>query len=126
MSHLEPENIEEQPALTAWMDYYNGHASARSLDVKVTAYCPCHICCGKSDGITSSGKPAQARRTIATDPTVIPLGTRIYLDGIGTFVAEDTGSAIKGNKIDVFMNDHQQALEFGVRNTKAFILQEEI
>ncbi|MGB9792469.1 MAG: 3D domain-containing protein, partial [Thermacetogeniaceae bacterium] len=92
----------------------------------VTAYCPCYLCCGKTDGITSSGKPAQPHRTAATDPTVIPLGTLIYLEGIGTFVAEDTGSAIKGNRIDIFMDDHQKALEFGVKDTRAYILQEKL
>ncbi len=116
----------EQTATVAWQDYYKDNGSAKFLDVEVTAYCPCHICCGKCDGITSSGKPAQANRTIAIDPAVIPLGTMLYLEGIGVFVAEDTGGAIKGNKIDLFMNDHQQALEFGVRTTKAYILQEKI
>jgi len=117
----------EQTAVYAWRDYYKEeNGSARFLEVEVTAYCPCHICCGKSDGITSSGKPAQVNRTIAIDPTVIPLGTRLYLEGIGIFVAEDTGGVIKGNKIDLFMNDHQKALEFGVKTTKAYILQENI
>lgn len=85
----------------------------------VTAYCCCKECCGKSEnhpayGITKSGKRATEGRTIAVDPTIIPLGTTVYLNNV-PYVAEDTGSAIKGNKIDLFINDHQRAKVFGVQ-----------
>ncbi|KUK36482.1 MAG: hypothetical protein PWP44_620 [Thermacetogenium sp.] len=95
------------------------------MTVTVTAYCPCPICCGKSDGITCSGVRARANRTIAVDPDVIPLGSEVYLEGLGIFIAEDTGGAIKGNRIDIFMEDHQQALLFGIKEMKAYILQKE-
>lgn len=96
------------------------------MEVKVTAYCPCTICCGKNDGITSSGKPAKENRTIAVDPNVIPLGTKVYLEGLGVFIAEDTGGAITGNKIDLFKNDHKEALAFGIKKTKLYIIEEPI
>lgn len=85
----------------------------------VTAYCCCKECCGKEPtqpgyGITKSGKRATEGRTIAVDPTVIPLGTTVYLNGV-PYIAEDTGSAIKGKKIDLFINDHQRAKIFGVQ-----------
>lgn len=85
----------------------------------VTAYCCCKECCGKSEthpeyGITASGKRATEGRTIAVDPNIIPLGTTVYLNGV-PYIAEDTGSAIKGKKIDLFINDHQRAQEFGVQ-----------
>ena len=47
--------------------------------------------------------------TIAVDPSVIPIGSRVYIEGLGYFVAQDTGSAIKGRRIDVFMNDLEEA-----------------
>lgn len=95
------------------------------MTVTVTAYCPCPICCGKSDGITCSGVRARANRTIAVDPDVIPLGSEVYLEGLGIFIAEDTGGVIKGNRIDIFMEDHQQALLFGIKEMKAYVLQKE-
>jgi 3D (Asp-Asp-Asp) domain-containing protein len=94
--------------------------------VKVTAYCPCKLCCGKSDGITSTGVKARPHNTIAVDPAVIPMGSTIYLEGMGTFTAEDTGGAIRGNKVDLFMSEHHQALNFGVKFTRALLLQQPI
>ena len=81
---------------------------------KVTGYCPCIKCCGKTDGITASGKKATANHTIAA-PKDYPFGTRIVLDNYGTFYVEDRGGAITGNKIDRFFNTHQEALIWGVK-----------
>ena len=61
--------------------------------------------------------------TIAVDPSVIPLGTYVYIEGIGIRKAEDTGSAIKGRKIDVYIPELEEALEFGVKkNVKVYVL----
>ena len=81
---------------------------------KLTAYCACEKCCGKSDVITATGTKATANRTIAVDKTVIPYGTTVVINGI-EYVAEDTGGAIKGNIIDIFFDDHDDALKFGVQ-----------
>lgn len=86
-------------------------------EMTITAYCPCVKCCGKSDGITASGTKAKQGRTIAVDPRYIPYGTEVIIDGMGTYIAEDCGGAIKGNRIDVFFSSHEQALSFG-RQTK--------
>ena len=51
-------------------------------------------------------------RTIAVDPEVIPYGTKVLIDG-HTYIAEDTGGAIKGNKIDIFVDSHQEAVNRG-------------
>lgn len=76
-------------------------------------------------GITYSGVKAEEGRTVAVDPSIIPLGSTVYIEGIGIRRAEDTGSAIKGSKIDVYMNDLQEAQTFGVkRNVKVFVLTE--
>ena len=85
----------------------------------VTAYCCCKECCGKDSthpayGITKSGTKAVEGKTIAVDPNIIPLGSTVYLNDI-PYIAEDTGSAIKGKKIDLFINDHQRAKTFGVQ-----------
>lgn len=77
---------------------------------KLTGYCPCSICCGKwANGITASGKKAVEGITVAADPRVIPLGTRVYIEGLGERVVQDTGGAIKNNKIDVYVSYHNKA-----------------
>ena len=81
---------------------------------KCTAYCGCKKCCGHSHGITKSGTVATAKRTIAVDPRVIPLGTTVYIDGV-EYVAEDTGRSIKGKRIDIYFNSHEEAVNFGVQ-----------
>lgn len=79
---------------------------------EITHYCACESCCGKTDGITASGVKAKANRTIAVDPTVIPLGSSVVING-KRYVAEDTGSAIKGNRIDIYVDSHDKALQLG-------------
>jgi 3D (Asp-Asp-Asp) domain-containing protein len=91
------------------------------MTVTATAYCSCVKCCGKSDGITASGVKAKANHTIAVDRKVIPLGTTILING-KEYVAEDTGSAIKGNKIDIYFDSHEEALKFGKQRIEIEVL----
>ena len=89
---------------------------------KLTAYCSCSKCCGKWAGSpTASGVMPRANHTIAVDTSVIPFGTKVVING-NTYVAEDTGSAIKGNKIDVFFDSHSKALNFGVQYAEVFVV----
>ena len=80
---------------------------------KITAYCACAKCCGKSNGITASGTRAKAGRTIAA-PRGFKFGQKLSING-KTYVVEDRGGAIKGNRIDLFVNSHSEALRWGVR-----------
>ena len=89
---------------------------------KLTAYCNCSKCCGKwAGGPTASGVMPKAGRTIAVDPKVIPLGSKVKING-HTYVAEDTGGAIKGNRIDVYHSSHSAALDFGVQHADVYLL----
>lgn len=90
-------------------------------EFKITGYCPCEECCGKSDGITSTGTEATAGRTVAVDPDVIPYGTEVVI-GDEVYIAEDCGSAIKDNKIDIFYDSHEEALAAGVRYENVAII----
>ena len=94
---------------------------AKTMTVVATAYCPCVKCCGKNDGITASGVKAKANHTIAVDRKVIPLGTRIIYNDI-EYIAEDTGGAIKGNRIDIYFDNHSDALEFGRQTIEIEVL----
>lgn len=67
-------------------------------------------------GITASGSRATVGRTVAVDPTIIPIGTKLMIEGIGARIAEDTGGAVKGRHIDILLPNEAAAYEFGVRH----------
>lgn len=87
---------------------------------RLTAYCACSKCCGKSDGITASGTKAKQGRTIAVDPKQIPYGTKVVING-HTYVAEDCGGGIGKNCIDVFFDSHKEAWNFGVQYAEVYV-----
>lgn len=90
--------------------------------VSTTAYT---AYCRGCSGITKTGinlKKNPNLKVIAVDPRVIKLGTKVYVEGYGYAIAGDTGSAIKGNKIDVFMPNHSSALRWGRKTVKIKIL----
>ena len=101
---------------------------------KLTAYCSCKICCGDfatnrpvdANGnpiiYTSSGTIAQAGRTIGVNPSSIPYGTKVYIEGQGMFVAEDTGGGISANHIDIYMDSHEAALNSGLTYGGVWVL----
>ncbi|MTI69340.1 MAG: DUF348 domain-containing protein [Firmicutes bacterium] len=104
----------------------------KTMEMNATAYDLSYQSTGKRPGdkyygITASGTKARPG-VVAVDPRVIPLGTKLYvksLDGskdYGFAIAEDTGSAIKGNRIDLFYESHSKALAFGRRKVKVYIL----
>ena len=80
---------------------------------KITAYCPCSKCCGKTNGRTASGTKATAGRTVAAS-SKFAFGTKLNIGG-HIYTVEDRGGAINGNKIDIFVNSHAEALQWGVR-----------
>ncbi len=80
---------------------------------KITAYCPCSKCCGKTTGRTASGTKATAGRTVAAS-SKFAFGTKLNIGG-HIYVVEDRGGAVTGNKIDIFVNSHAEALQWGVR-----------
>ena len=96
-------------------------AKQETKNFEITAYCPCVHCCGKTDGITASGVKAIEGVTVATDNS-IPFGTKIYIDGVGERIVQDRGGAIKGNKIDLYFDSHEKALEFGRQTKQVTIL----
>lgn len=88
------------------------------MDVVASAYCiepHHHICNDGNASKTATGTTPTAGRTIAVDPNIIPYGSKVEIDG-HIYIAEDTGGAIKGNRIDIVFNTHQEALNFGMRD----------
>ncbi len=88
-------------------------ATAGTQVYKITAYCPCAKCCGKATGRTAMGTTATAGRTVAASGK-FAFGTKLNING-HVYTVEDRGGAINGNKIDIFVNSHAEALAWGVR-----------
>jgi len=93
------------------------------LDVIATAYSDSKISCGKWSGYKTSIGLKPQYGVIAVDPMVIPLKTKLYVEGYGYGIAGDTGSAIKGNRIDLCFNTHQEAVKYGRKQVKVYILE---
>lgn len=113
-----------------------GASSGSSLATRVAGMTPqvatfntsayCAASCG-GNSRTATGATARANYTIATDPRYYPMGTIIYIPYFanypngGWFIAQDTGGAIKGNKIDVYMNSYSECTNFGRRNLECYV-----
>lgn len=104
-------------------------------EYKLTAYCGCSKCCGKwgeNRPLDENGKPivytanqtiAKEGVTIAADINVLPYGTAVIIDG-HRYIVQDRGGSITGNKIDIYFESHQAALEFGIQYKEVFIERE--
>lgn len=99
-AEVDIKNLESHP---------QGHNAEAYL---VTAYCKCEICTGKNDGVTKSGIKAEEGVTMAADESA-PFGTVFYIEGLGYRTVQDRGGDIKGKRIDVYFDDHKEALKFG-------------
>ena len=73
------------------------------------------------DTMTASGKRPRIKHTIAVDRHVIPLGSKVYIEGWGTYYAEDTGGAIKGQIIDIFVSSEREANRIGIRHANVYL-----
>ena len=89
--------------------------NGKEMEVRATAYA--------NDYITSTGKKPRPYHTLAVDPKIIPYGSRVYIPEFNkVFIAEDCGGAIKGNRIDIYMNNEYECRQWGVRNITIIIL----
>ncbi|MBE5035684.1 3D domain-containing protein [Gallibacter intestinalis] len=112
---------EDIEAIKSEMDGIESNLPTFAGVFSTTAYCKCEKCCGVwTDSPTKSGTTPQEGRTIAVDPDVIPLGTQVIIDG-KVYTAEDTGSAVKGNVIDIYYSDHEETEEYGRQNREVWI-----
>ena len=90
---------------------------------KATFYTDDVASCGNADGITSTGTHV-SDMTVAVDPEVIPMGSLIYIEGIGFRHAEDTGGAIDGKILDVYVDSREEALQLGVKKAGVYLIEE--
>ena len=87
---------------------------------QITYYCPCEICYDKASKVTASGTPVAEGKTIATDPNVIPYGTKVIIGG-HVFTAEDTGRKVQGNQISIYVNNHAEVSASDTENTDVYL-----
>ena len=90
---------------------------------KITAYCrenyP-HICNNGDSTYTATMTTPTPGRTIAVDPSMIPYGSEVIING-HIYIAEDCGGAVKGNRIDILFATHQEALDFGIQYAEVYV-----
>ena len=80
----------------------------------VTAYCPCHLCCGSAAcGITASGYKIKPADKLLAAPPEIPFETAIFVPGYGRAKVKDRGGKIQGDRLDVYFGLHIEALKWG-------------
>jgi 3D (Asp-Asp-Asp) domain-containing protein len=99
----------------------------RRIRMQATAYCACVRCTGREPddrrfGITASGRQVE-HGIVAVDRTVIPLGTHLYVSNYGFSIAADVGGAIRGYRIDLYMECHEEARRFGRRYVYVYVLE---
>ena len=96
-------------------------------EFSISHYCSCPVCTGTAKGSrTATGHIPREGRTVAVDTKLIPLHSVIYVEGLGSFVAEDVGGGVKGKHLDIYIDDHQRALNLGTlggKKLKVWILE---
>lgn len=90
-------------------------------ECKITYYCSCEECSGKWGTQTSTGNHCEEGRTVAVDPDVIAYGTRVKV-GNQVYVAEDCGSHVVGDHIDIYVDDHEVTEKLGVQFKKVWLV----
>ncbi|MBP2638101.1 MAG: hypothetical protein H6Q72_4008 [Firmicutes bacterium] len=113
---LKPQAVQNNSSLTGDPQNYR-----KLLDMTATAYAPGPLDNGKWNDLTYVGGKVK-KGVVAVDPAIIPMGTKLWVEGYGEAVADDQGKAIKGNRIDLAFNTRQEALDYGIQKVKVYIL----
>jgi 3D (Asp-Asp-Asp) domain-containing protein len=110
-------------SLLAWLFWlFSVHPGVASMPrgqpaplYRISHYCSCRSCTGPGGPKrTAYGHWPREGRTVAADPRLHPQGSYVTIEGLGRFRVEDTGSAIKGRRLDVYMQNHERARRAGV------------
>lgn len=113
---LAPQGVKDNNSLTGAPENYKS-----IINMTATAYAPGPLDNGKWNNLTYMGGIVQ-QGVAAVDPKIIPMGTKLWVEGYGEAIAVDQGSAIKGNRIDLAFNDRSDALDYGIQNVKIYVL----
>ncbi|SMC94333.1 3D domain-containing protein [Sporomusa malonica] len=113
---LTPKAVENNNSLAGAPQNYR-----KMLDMTATAYGPGPLDNGKWNDLTYAGGKVK-KGVVAVDPNVIPMGTKLWIEGYGEAIADDQGSAIQGNRVDLAFNTRQEALDYGIKKVKVYVL----
>ena len=122
MGHIPGDDVPASgyASLEAYLADGNKLPNEKSAQFTVTHYCGCVKCCGgwsggsEQDAVGAAGTKLTPYYSVAVDTSIIPLGTILHDADGNEYKAEDTGSAIKGYRVDLFIGDHAEAIELGV------------
>lgn len=115
-STLNPVVAKDNNSLTGAPENYR-----KIIDMTATAYGPGVKDNGRWNDLTFVGTKIR-KGVVAVDPRIIPMGTKLWVEGYGQAVAEDQGSAIKGNRIDLAFDTRQEAVNYGIKPVKVYVL----
>ena len=90
-------------------------------ECKITYYCSCSECSGPYGDLTATGTRCEQGRTVAVDPDVIAYGTKLLING-HVYTAEDCGSGVTGDHVDIYIDDHERVDAFGVKYANIWIV----
>ena len=113
---LTPKAVQNNNSLAGAPQNYS-----KLINMTATAYGPGPIDNSKWNDLNYVGGKVK-KGIVAVDPAVIPMGTKLWVEGYGQAIADDQGSAIKGNRIDLAFNTRQEALDYGIKNVKVYVL----
>ena len=89
----------------------------------ITGYCGCEVCCGKKEKyLTKTETIPRAGYTVAADPSILEMGTKVEIGGI-VYTVEDTGESVTGNVIDIYFDTHEEAVRFGRQRKEVYLVQ---
>lgn len=120
-----PQDLEKEAILAKWREKQTvkwANLPKESFTINASAYTASADECDNDLGITASGIKVQAKRTIACPPE-FPFGAKLEIEGLGTYVCEDRGGAIKGNHIDIYVETKNEAFAFGRQNLSAKVVE---
>lgn len=97
-----------------------GGTKGKSLGIfETSGYCSCNLCCSGGWTLTYSGTVPKAGHTISADTSLYPIGTRLMIDGV-IYTVEDIGGQVKGNRIDIYYDNHEDAVAHGLKQQEVF------
>ena len=127
INHLNDKNeklTKEVSRLNDDMEVLKAYLFGYCGEFEISYYDSCYKCCGKTNGITARGEKVQEGVTVAADTSILPIGSKIYIEGIGWRTVQDRGGAIKGNKLDIYVPSHDSPMPYNKQILNVWVVLE--
>ena len=120
------ELMKEISRLNGDMEVLKAYLFGYCGEFEISYYDSCYKCCGKNNGITASGEKVQEGVTVAADTSILPMGSKIYIEGIGWRTVQDRVGAIKGNKLDIYVPSHDSPMPYNKQKLNVWVVLEDV